>query len=93
MRRLAAADERSQATTSARTPCRSDSSDASSLSRFLRRAVRVTPRPRLASSRAIATPIPEDAPVTRQVDDSLAGGRAMGARGYLSAPMVSLPGR
>lgn len=42
------------------------SSLASSSRRSTRRAIRIKSKPRRASSRAIAAPMPEDAPVTRQ---------------------------
>src|SRR5205823_2512965 len=82
IRLRAAADERSQPTVSARMPWRSVSSAARAARRSLRRATSVTPRPRSASSRAIAAPIPDDAPVTREVDDSLEGGSDIGRRAY-----------
>src|SRR5438067_6293189 len=67
---------RSAATTSARIPWASRSSDASSSSRSARRATSVTPCPRDASSRANALPMPAEAPVTSAVESGSGGGSA-----------------
>src|SRR4051794_35301435 len=76
-RSRAAGSVTSQATTSARTPCFDDSSPASERSFSSLRATRVTPWPRPASSRANASPIPEDAPVISAVNPSSGVGSAM----------------
>ena len=67
----------SAATTSARTWWVSPSSSASALRRSSRRATRVTPWPRRASSRAISAPMPEEDPVTSAVVFSLGVGSAI----------------
>ena len=50
---------------------------ASARKRSVRRATTVTPSPRAASCRAISAPIPEEAPVTRQVLSCAGAGSAM----------------
>src|SRR5215210_7318789 len=68
---------KSAAITSARTPWRSDSSEASPSRRCSRRATIVTPCPRRARPRANSAPMPDDAPVTSAVELWPGSGSAM----------------
>src|SRR4051795_9196995 len=72
----AAGSVTSQACTSAPSP----SSAASSRRRSSRRATSVTRWPRCASSRATSAPMPDEAPVTTQVESGDGGGKAIGRR-------------
>ena len=63
--------------TSVRTACARPSSSANARNRSSRRATRVSPWPRRASSRAISAPMPDEAPVTIAVVLSLGAGIAM----------------
>ncbi len=72
-----ASSVKSAAITSALIPCFDANSSASTRSFASRRATNVTPRPLAASNAAISAPIPEDAPVTRQVRAGFGAGSAM----------------
>src|SRR5262245_53629500 len=65
---------------SALTPCAALSSSPSSWRRSRRRATRTMLCPRPASSRAIAAPMPDEAPVISAVPESLGVGSATAAR-------------
>src|SRR5690349_637981 len=70
----------SQAITSAEIPCSPSRSAASVRSRSSRRATRASEWPREASSRAMAAPIPEEAPVTIAMLLTEGCGRPIGIR-------------
>jgi hypothetical protein len=73
----ASMSETSTEIVSVRTSYSPASSSASSRRRSSRRAASVTPWPRRARPRAISAPIPDEAPVTRQVEFGSGSGSAI----------------